>query len=324
MAIRLLPGFKTLSEFGQYHGDCGECAALGVLHALDPARFPLTLNELNHLTSDAIAHSEADAALSGGMNIPHLDAMLARLGITHTTVSYGAFNLDTLHADLKANAGAHGVIVEWSKGGALPGDESGVQYHYSSCGGIDTGPAGDGVGGAYLWCDGDNSASTKADGGSAAIRYTWAQVASAAPIGYILVSQQAVKAMITIDRDAQGHITSAHDTSGGHLGAGFAELVDAQHWTSASIQLSERQAGAVAIATLSNDQTLTYSLAHGVQAFAGADLAATIARAFNAVDMLTAKVHDLEQQQQQQPPTTPTLAQALALVGAAMNGKQVA
>ncbi|MGZ6392512.1 MAG: hypothetical protein ACXWQZ_25010, partial [Ktedonobacterales bacterium] len=132
MAVKELPGFHTLSEFGQYHGDCGECATLGVLHALDPQRFPLTLNELNHLTSDAIAHGEADASLSGGMNIPHLDSMLTRLGIAHVTVGYGAFTLDKLHADLKTHAGVHGVIVEWSKGGALPGDESGVQYHYSS------------------------------------------------------------------------------------------------------------------------------------------------------------------------------------------------
>lgn len=192
MAVRTLPGFRSLSEFGAYHGDCGECAALGVLHTLDPQRFPLTLTELNHLTSDAIAHSEADAALSGGMNIPHLDAMLARLGIAHTAVGYADFTIDKLHADLKANAGARGVIVEWSRGGALPGDEPGVQYHYSSCGGIDTGPAGDGIGGCYLWCDGDNSASTKADGGSNALRYTWSQVVAAAPIAYILVTMAPV------------------------------------------------------------------------------------------------------------------------------------
>lgn len=323
MAVKLLPGFKTLSEFGAYHGDCGECATLGVLHSLDPQRFPLTLNELNHLTSDAIAHSEADASLSGGMNIPHLDAMLTRLGIAHTTVGYGAFTLDRLHSDLKANAGAHGVIVEWSKGGALPGDESVVQLHYSSCGGIDTGPAGDGVGGAYLWCDGDNSATTKNDGGSAPIRYTWSQVVNAAPIGYISVSQQAVKAMITIERNSAGHVTGAHDESGARLGQGFAELVDAQHWTGANIALSERYIGAVALAVLTNDQTLTYSAAHGTQAHAGADLAATLPRLCTAIDTLTAQVHDL---QNQQPPTpqAPTLAQALQVVGAAMNGKQVA
>lgn len=224
--ITALPGFKSLSEFGSYHGDCGQCATLGVLHALDPSRFLLNLSELDHLTADTIAHGEADPKLSGGMNIEHLSAWLDRLGVPHTTVGYAAFHLDTFHADLKAHAGKHGVIVEWSHGGNLPGDEKAVQFHYSSCGGLDTGPKGDGVGGCYLWCDGDNAASSKADGGSAALRYTWAQVVAAAPIAYIIVL--GTPHHWTVERDSQGRITGATCDTGDHCGAGMAALLEAR------------------------------------------------------------------------------------------------
>lgn len=191
MPVTLLPNFRTLSEFGSYHGDCGELATLAALHPLDPASWPLTLAFLDQMVADELRQGLADPSLSGGQNIPAIDTYLTRRGIAHTTVGYAAFNLDVLHSDLKANAGVHPVIVEWSNAGALPGDEAGVHFHYSTCGGIDTGAAGDGVGGAYLWADGDNSASTKADGGSDPIRYSWPQVVAAVPIGYIIITQAA-------------------------------------------------------------------------------------------------------------------------------------
>ncbi len=271
MATTLLPGFQTISEFGQFHGDCGECATLAALHALDPVRFPLTLDELNHLTSDAIAHGEADAALSGGMNIPGLDVMLTRLGIAHRTVGYAAFTIDQLHADLKANAGRAPVVVEWSQGGTLPGDESGVQFHYSSCGGIDTGPAGDGVGGAYLWADGDNRASAAAPGDP--IRYTWAQVQAAAPIAYIVITEPArigaQAVALTIETDSAGNVTGAHDQAGDHIGAGFALKAEQAGLLGTTITLAERtvriQNGANAqAATLDHRYLLMYTPSAGV------------------------------------------------------------
>lgn len=210
---RLMANFQTLTEFGQYHGDCGELATLAALHPLDPARWPLTLATLNQMVADEIKVGDADPALSGGQNIPHLDDYLRRMGIEHTTYcSYAGplpgnapfkpFSLDELHIELKMTADP-GLrlcpdIIEWANGGALPGDESGVRYHYSAKGGVDTGPNDDGNpahGAGYLFADGDNRASGATPGDP--IRYTWLSsdghdVVHAQPCGYIAITQHAV------------------------------------------------------------------------------------------------------------------------------------
>lgn len=231
MAVRLLPNFKTLSEFGAYHGDCGELATLAALHSIDPAGWPLTLVFLDRMVADELRAGLADPGLSGGQNIPAIDTYLARRGIAHTTVGYAQFTLDAFHADLKANAGVRPVIVEWANAGALPGDERGVRYHYSTCGGIDTGPAGDGVGGAYLWADGDNAASTKADGGSAPVRYTWQQVVAAQPIGYIVITQQQAPTSGQSGASGMWHEQAdgtGRDDAGHSCGAGFMAEIKAR------------------------------------------------------------------------------------------------
>jgi hypothetical protein len=182
---RILPGFATLSEFFSFHGDCGELATLAALHTIDPQRWPLSGAALDALTKDELLHGEADPKLSGGQNIPSICRFLERVGIAYTVVGYSAFTLDKLHAALKQWAGLKPLIVEWSKAGALPGDEKGVQYHYSCCGGIDTSALG-GVGG-YLWADGDNRSSGKSPG--APVIYTWEQIQAAAPIAYIVLTE---------------------------------------------------------------------------------------------------------------------------------------
>ena len=183
----VLPGFATMSEFvAGLNGDCGPTATLAALHEVNPKRWPLTPTGLKALDQDEISHNFAEK--NGAQNIPSMDAYLSRLGLAHYTVGYDIFTFDRLHADLKALAGRHPIIVEWSLAGALPGDEAGVHFHYSCCGGIDTGLHGDGIGGGYLWCDGDNRADDGRGAPRPPIMYTIQQIAAAQPIAYVVVT----------------------------------------------------------------------------------------------------------------------------------------
>ena len=176
-----------MSEFvASLTGDCGPTATLAALHEVNAARWPLTPDGLKALDTDEISHGFAER--NGAQNIPQMDAYLSRLGVAHYTVGYDVFTFDRLHADLKTLSGHHPLIVEWSEAGKLPGDEAGVHFHFSCCGGIDTGPHGDGIGGGYLWCDGDNRADDGTGKPRPPVLYTIQQIAAAAPIAYVVVT----------------------------------------------------------------------------------------------------------------------------------------
>lgn len=184
-----LLGFATISEFVNelsLTGDCGPTATLAALHCVDPIRWPLTPAGLKALDADEIAHGFAEK--NGAQNIPQLDAYLSHLGVAHYTVGYAQFSFDRFHADLKSLSGKHPIIPEWSLAGALPGDEPGVHFHFSADGGIDTGPHGDGAGGGYLFCDGDNRADDGSGKARPPILYTIQQIAAAKPIAYVVVT----------------------------------------------------------------------------------------------------------------------------------------
>ena len=183
----VLPGFATMSEFvASLTGDCGPTATLAALHCVDPVRWPLSPDGLKELDVDEISHNFAEK--NGAQNIPQLDAYLSRLGVAHYTVGYAQFSFDRLHADLKSLSGRHPLIIEWSLAGALPGDEAGVHFHFSTDGGIDTGPHGDGAGGGYLFCDGDNRADDGTGKPRPPIMYTIQQIAAAQPIAYVVIT----------------------------------------------------------------------------------------------------------------------------------------
>jgi hypothetical protein len=183
----ILPGFATISEFiAGLSGDCGPTATLSALNAHNPQKWPLTAAALRALDNEEIAGGWAER--NGAQNIPSLDAYLTHIGVAHVTVGYPpVFNLDTFHQYLKATAGHKPVIVEWALAGQLPGDEPGVHFHFSTVGGIDTGPKGDGVGGGYLWCDGDNRADDPVGVPRPPVMYTWQQIEAAQPIAYVTI-----------------------------------------------------------------------------------------------------------------------------------------
>lgn len=185
MSVTILPGFASLSEFiAGLNGDCGPTATLALLHEFDASRWPLTAAALKALDADEIAHGFAES--NGAQNITSLSNYLETIKVPHKTVGYSAFTWDAFHGDLQANAGKNPVLVEWSMAGNLPGDEAGVHYHFSTCGGINTGTRGDGVGGGYLWCDGDNRSDSSSGAQTPPVFYTIQEVQAAAPCAYII------------------------------------------------------------------------------------------------------------------------------------------
>jgi hypothetical protein len=197
MTITMLPGFASLSEFiAGLNGDCGPTATLALLHEFDAKRWPLDAAALKALDNSEIAGGFAES--NGAQNITSLSNYLHTIQVPHATVGYAVFNWDQFHTDLKANAGKNPVLVEWSKAGALPGDEPGVQFHFSTCGGINTGAKGDGVGGGYLWCDGDNRADDQSGAQRPPIFYTIQSVQAAAPCAYIIGALPQPKPPVTL------------------------------------------------------------------------------------------------------------------------------
>lgn len=205
MTITMLPNFATLSEFiAGLNGDCGPTATLSALNHVDPAKWPLTAAGLKALDAAEIADGFAEK--NGAQNIPSMDEYLGKIGIARTTVGYADFTFERLHLSLQRYAGHYPIIVEWSLAGKLPGDEAGVQFHYSTCGGINTGPKGDGIGGGYLWLDGDNSADDQSGKPRPPITYTIQEVQASAPVGYIIVTQAPVgapPAPVPVDYEAK-------------------------------------------------------------------------------------------------------------------------
>lgn len=189
MARTILPGFATISEFiAGLNGDCGPTATLSALNAHNPQKWPLTAGALKALDAEEISMGFAEA--NGAQNIPSLDGYLTKIGVKHTTVGYDAFNLDVFHAYLQVTAGQKPVIVEWANAGALPGDEPSVHFHYSTCGGKNSGSDNSGLassGAGYEWCDGDNSADDPSGAPRPPVLYTWQQIVAAQPIAYVTI-----------------------------------------------------------------------------------------------------------------------------------------
>lgn len=229
---RFLPNFKTLTEFGAYHGDCFWLAFLAAMHCVDPVAWPLTLEKLNAITADAIARGYADASLSGGININNADRYLTDHHIAHRTVGYEEFArtpIEDVHTVVKANAGIKPMIFEWANGGHFHGDEPGVHFHFSMLGGIDSAfkMLWNAVlyTGAYFFADGDDRSdrSTPTD----PIPHPWAEVLYATPIAYIIIEEPIRQEQPPVWTKLPDG--SAHDSLGHHVLSGLATKIFADN-----------------------------------------------------------------------------------------------
>ena len=109
-------------EFGGRNGDCAEYAIMIARAAVSP-QHPTTDDELNRLTSEAIAANPPEAGPAGQMSDANA-AWLCRVeGMKYTQIPY---NRDGLYYWLSQGCA---VCCGFSNGGALPGNEPGVKGH---------------------------------------------------------------------------------------------------------------------------------------------------------------------------------------------------
>lgn len=196
MARFVIPGAASLSEFvglpQHQFGDCGPDATLMALHALWPAKYPLTPYGLG--TLDEREESQHYADMDGAQTITSIHNYLAALGISHHFWGFGTPNIvDILHRQLKnylAFLQPDPIIIEVAAAGiGFRDDEPGVQFHFVAFFGEDDSEAADSgeyIGG-YLRGDGDSRTDNPNGSTTPLILTPWPDIAAAQPIGIIQI-----------------------------------------------------------------------------------------------------------------------------------------
>lgn len=181
MAMRELYYSGALSEFvAGYHGDCGECAELAMLHTLNPAKYPLDAAALSTIVHRDIAHGWASA--SGAEPISSIARDLGVLGEPYMDYGYSQPPTFDWRGQLALHGGVRAMVFELALAGRLPGDEVGVHYHFIACLGWDV-DANEGI-----FADGDNAAVRVSHnvGPAGLVRYSLAQLEAAQVCGLLI------------------------------------------------------------------------------------------------------------------------------------------
>ena len=178
----MCPNALHFSEFqGGYHGTCGETALATALVCASP---PIedtqqAINLMLSMTKELIGLGWASS--NGSTTTAHLHDEALRRGFHPDESTFISFSnsipATKLHNLLLQTAGVKPVILEIARAYALPGDESGVDYHFICVVGIS--PQG------YICNDGDNSAIA-----AHLVTYSWSQIEAAAPCGVLVIEEQ--------------------------------------------------------------------------------------------------------------------------------------
>lgn len=203
--MNIIPGAEALSEFQGYFGDCGQTAELVALHII--RKLPLDGDHLNEIVRRDAAHQWADPK-SGSEPLASIAKDLQLLGIARTQIPYQEPFPADWRTILRENAEHNPVIVQFAAAGNLPGDESGVRYHFITFVG------GDGHG-TYAAADGDNWQARS----QRLVDYTEADIERARPCGMI----------VCFGAPREG--TSRGDTSRGDTSRGGAAPENASPYT---------------------------------------------------------------------------------------------
>ncbi len=220
---RELAGTAALSEFvAGYNGDCGETAELVAMHVAKGV--PLDAASLGQYVQRAVANGLAGT--NGAEPLSSIAADLQAMNIPISVYGYGQpfeVNWQQIFAD---NAGIKPIIVQVANAGMLPGDETGVHYHFFTI-------LGTTIPNFYIVADGDN---VRAKTGQV-VYYSTADMAAADICGIILVdidpaqmpqSPPPAVSPYTFNADGTAVDNRTHQT----LGVGFAGYVKANNVTS--------------------------------------------------------------------------------------------
>jgi len=191
MSDTLLPAFSSMRGFGISGVPNGFCGGFALLYANHHR--PSVANEGYSLSDDGarrlyqLQRANGWCASNGAQNIYGNYNTLKKIATgTHKLIDYGAFNLQSFHADLHTYAGNRAIIVEWANGQAFPGNEVGLQYHFSTCGGISTDKLVEGLIGGYAFGDDDWSGNVWPAAPNPPVWHDWPTIVRAVPIAYIV------------------------------------------------------------------------------------------------------------------------------------------
>lgn len=123
MSMRSLPNVTVQSEFFGYNGDCTEDAFDMAAHTAYPGQFPVTSDELDKLTTAAVAAGKTTSQ-NGAMTADDLAWLCSYSGVKYTQVDGGAWL-----TIIQSWAGIKPIIVQVLNGSALPGNQGGVNGH---------------------------------------------------------------------------------------------------------------------------------------------------------------------------------------------------
>lgn len=182
MTMRELEHAGALSEFvSGYTGDCGQCAELCALHLVNPVAYPLDVAALSAIVHRDISHGWASS--NGAEPLSAIARDLASLGVAVDQDIFSQPLPFSLEERLNQVGGIHPVVIELALAGQLPGDETGVHYHFITCVGWDT------YAGVGVFADGDNAAVRVSHnlGPAGLVRYSVAELNAAQPCGVLVL-----------------------------------------------------------------------------------------------------------------------------------------
>lgn len=299
MTYRILPNALHFSEFqGGYHGTCGETALATALVCSTPQieSTPDAIALLLSLTKELISLGWASA--SGSTSTLRLHDEAIRRGFhpdESSRIDYSEpLDPTKLHTLLLAMAGVKPILLEIARGGNLPGDEAGLQYHFICIVGVtDAG---------YICNDGDNPATT-----SHLMTYSWTEIENARPCGVLVIEMQPQGVPAMWSRTANG----AQDQHGHIIGSGLADLVFAKNLQGSNGLLGETYyAAGHSFAPLDNGVVVSWDgSAHDDQA---AQVLAALYQNFQAqVNQLNAELSAAKAQPPTPAPVDPAVKAAL-------------
>lgn len=205
------PHGAEITEFAGHTDDCGPCAnevALATVQRRSPSTAQMNAIRARDLAAGIFRSG-------GGQTVYELVADVHRfepgvtVKLTPAQVDFDTPHYDTLHQALKdAMNRQNSSVINVGNAAALPGNESGVAWHFVTCVGVD-----DTLG--YLICNGDE---IPFDGQPNWV--TWAQIEAAKPVAIVeYVKGILMGTMPTGYSDSDGQITTP--TAGVVIRGGF-------------------------------------------------------------------------------------------------------
>lgn len=227
--IRMCPNPTHLSEFwGGYTGTCGETALTVALASAFGIVETIAQESQYMLAMTQDMKSKGWASANGASTIWDLAQEVAvKHGVIFTNWAYQEPFQHDWHAEILAQAGIRPIVMQVATAGAgLPGDETGVHYHFICILGLDT------LG--YWVADGDNWAANQN-----LVLYSYADLNAATPCGMLVLDIINIGGTSVVPAgwtDANGIITAPNGKNVQH---GFADFIRTNAWSAADEPITE-------------------------------------------------------------------------------------